>query len=83
MRLHPEEGLADGDETGNVQHPSQIEVLQLQAQFIEEPTQEPVCGISKPTLMEGEEGDNLIGPWSLKSFPRRRSPPMRHLLRRE
>ena len=27
--LHPEESLIDGDETGDVQHPSQIEVLQL------------------------------------------------------
>ena len=25
--LHPEEGLVDGDETGNVQHPSRIELL--------------------------------------------------------
>ena len=29
MQLHPEEGLADGDETDDVQHLSRIEVLQL------------------------------------------------------
>jgi len=29
VRLYPEEDLTNGDETGNVQHPSQIEVLQL------------------------------------------------------
>ena len=29
VRLHPEEGLTDGDETSNVQYPSQVEVLQL------------------------------------------------------
>ena len=46
VRLHPEEGLIDGDEAGNVQHPSQIEVLQLQAPIIEEPAQELVCGVS-------------------------------------
>jgi len=27
--LHPEEGLTNGDEAGNVQHPNRIEVLQL------------------------------------------------------
>ena len=69
VQLHPEEGLANGKEIGNMQHPSRIEVLQLQAQLIEEPAQEPVRGISKPTLMEGEEGDNLVGPWSRNSFP--------------
>ena len=69
MRLHPEEGLADGDETSGMQHPSQIEVLQLQTPLIEEPAQEPVRGISKPTLMEGEEGDNLISPRSWNGFP--------------
>ena len=46
VRLHPVEGLVDGDEAGNVQHPSRIEVLQLQAPLIEEPAQEPVRGIS-------------------------------------
>jgi len=46
MRLHLEEGLVDGDETGNVQHPSRIEVLQLQAPLIEEPMQKPVCRVS-------------------------------------
>ena len=29
VRLHPEEGLVDGDEAGDVQHPSRVEVLQL------------------------------------------------------
>ena len=29
VRLHPEEGLADGDKAGDVQHPRRIEVLQL------------------------------------------------------
>ena len=46
MWLHPEEGLADGDEAGDVQHPSRIEVLQLQALLIEEPAQEPMRGVS-------------------------------------
>jgi len=46
VRLHPEESLADGDEAGNVQHPSQIKVLQLQTPLIEEPTQEPVRRVS-------------------------------------
>ena len=36
VRLHPEEGLADSDEAGDVQHPSRIKVLQLQAPLIEE-----------------------------------------------
>ena len=45
MRLHPEEGLADGDETSDVQHPRRVEVLQLQAPLVEEPAQEPVRGI--------------------------------------
>ena len=46
MRLHPEEGLTDGDEAGNVQHPSWIEVRQLQAPLVEDPTQEPMRGMS-------------------------------------
>ena len=46
VRLHPKEGLANDYETGNVQHPSRIEVLQLQAPLIEEPVQEPMHGIS-------------------------------------
>ena len=29
MRLHPEEGLTDGDEASDVQHPIGVEVLQL------------------------------------------------------
>ena len=29
VRLHPEEGLADGDEANNTQHPSRIKALQL------------------------------------------------------
>jgi len=37
LRLHPKEGLTDGGETSDVQHPSRIEVLQLQAPLIEEP----------------------------------------------
>ena len=37
VRLHPKEGLADGDEAGNVQHPNWIEVLLLLAPLIEEP----------------------------------------------
>jgi len=80
MRLHLEEGLADSDEAGDVQHPSWVEVLQLQAPLIEESAQKPVHGISKPMLMEGEEGDNLAGPRMQKILPRG-SPPVRHLLR--
>ena len=63
MRLHLDEGLVDGDEAGDVQYPSQVEVLQLQASLVEEPAQEPVYEISKSALVEGEEGDNLVGPW--------------------
>ena len=37
VRLHPEESLVDGDETGDVQHPRRIKVLQLQTPLIEEP----------------------------------------------
>ena len=69
MWLHPEEGLADGDEVGNVQHPSRVEVLQLQAPLVEEPTQEPVRGIPKPALMEGEEGYDLIGMGVQNNLP--------------
>jgi len=29
VQLHPEEGLTDSDEASDVQHPSQVEVLQL------------------------------------------------------
>ena len=79
MRLHPEEGLVDGEKTGDVQHPSRIEVLQLQAPLIEEPAQEPMRGVSKPALVEGEEGDDLAGPRTQKILPRR-SPLVRHLL---
>ena len=46
MWLHLEEDLANGDEAGNMQHPSRIEVLQLQAPLIEEPMQELVRKIS-------------------------------------
>ena len=35
--LHPEEGLTDGDETSDMQHPRWIEVLQLQIPLIKEP----------------------------------------------
>ena len=35
--LHPEEGLIDGDEASDVQHPSRVEVLQLQAPLVKEP----------------------------------------------
>ena len=83
VRLHPKEGLTDSDEASDVQHPNRIEVLQLQAPLVEKPTQELVREISKPALVEGEEGDNLIGPRSRNSLPRRRSPPVRHLLRWE
>ena len=60
MRPHPKEGLIDGDEASDVQYPSRVEVLQLQAPLIEGPTQEPVRGIPEPALVEGEEGDNLV-----------------------
>ena len=46
MRLHPEEGLVDGDETSDMQHPRWIEVLQLQIPLIKEPAQELVRGVS-------------------------------------
>ena len=46
MRLHPKEGLAHGDEAGDMQHPSRIEVLQLQAPLIEEHMQEPMHRVS-------------------------------------
>ena len=46
MQLHPEESLADGDETSNVQHPHRIEVLQLQIPLIKEPAQELVRVVS-------------------------------------
>ena len=46
MWLHPEESLADGDETSDMQHPRRIEVLQLQISLIKDPTQEPVRGVS-------------------------------------
>ena len=69
MRLHPEEGLVDGYKTSNVQHPSRIEVLQLQAPLVEEPAQELMRGISQPTLVEGKEGDNLAGPKSQNGLP--------------
>ena len=62
MWLHPKEGLADYDEAGDVQYPSQVEVLQLEATLVKEPAQEPVRGIPEPVLMEGEEGDDLIDP---------------------
>ena len=64
MRLHLEEGLVDGDKAGDMQHPSRVEVLQLQTPLVEEPMQKPLCGIPKSALMEGEEGDNLTGPRS-------------------
>jgi len=37
VRLQPEESLTDGDKAGNVQHPRQIKVLQLQTPLVEEP----------------------------------------------
>ena len=46
MRLHPEESLADVDETNDVQHPRRIEMLQVQTLLVEEPTQEPMHGVS-------------------------------------
>ena len=46
MRLHPEESLADGDKTSDVQHRRWIEMLQLQTPLIEEPMQELVRGVS-------------------------------------
>ena len=79
MWLHPEDGLADSDEAGDVQHPNRVEVLQLQAPLIEEPGQEPVRGISEPALMEGKEEDDLIGLGLRNNLPHHRSPPMRHL----
>ena len=81
MWLHPKEGLIDGDEASDVQYPSRVEVLQLQAPLIEEPGQEPVRGISEPALMEGKEEDDLIGLGLRNNFPWCRSPPMCHLLR--
>ena len=83
MRLHPEEGPADGDKAGDVQHPNRVEVLQLQAPLIEEPTQEPMRGIPEPVLVEGKEGDDLIELGLRNNFPQHRSPPMHHLLRWE
>ena len=83
MRLHPEEGFAHSDKANDMQHPSQIEVLQLQTPLVEEPTQEPVHGIPGPTLVEGEEGDDLVGLGLQNNFPQLRSPPIHHLLRRE
>ena len=64
MRLHPKEGLIDGDKVGDVQHPSWVEMLQLQAPLVEETAQKLMCGVPKPALMECEEGDDLIGPRS-------------------
>ena len=61
VQLHPEEGLIDSDEPGDVQYPSRVEVLQLQAPLIEEAAQGPVHGIPEPMLMEGKEGDDLVG----------------------
>ena len=83
MWLHLEEGLIDSDEASDVQYPSWVEVLQLQAPLIEEPTQEPVCGIPEPALMEGKEGDGLISLGLQNNLSWCRSPPMRHLLRWE
>jgi len=36
VRLYPKEGLTHGNKAGDMQHPSRIEVLQLQAPLIEE-----------------------------------------------
>ena len=36
-------------------------MLQLQAPLVEEPAQEPVRGVPEPMLMEGKEGDDLVG----------------------
>ena len=60
MRLHPEEGLANGDEASDVQHPSWVEMLQLQAPLVEETMQKPILGVPKPALMECEDGDDLV-----------------------
>ena len=46
VRLHPEEGLAHGDKTSDMQHPTRIEVMHLQSPLFEEPAQEPVHGVS-------------------------------------
>ena len=81
--LHPKEGLADGAKAGDVQYPSRVEVLQLQAPLVEGPAQEPVRGIPESAFVEDEEGDNLISLGLQNNFPQRRSPPMRHLLRQE
>ena len=83
VRLHLEEGLINGDKASEVQYSSWVEVLQLQAPLIEEPTQEPVHGIPEPALKEGKEGDDLIGLGLWNDHPRRKSPPMRDLLRWE
>ena len=69
MWLHPEDGLADSDEAKDVQYPSRVEVLQLQAPLIEEPAQEPVHGIPEPVLVEGEEGDDLNSLRLRNNFP--------------
>ena len=69
MRLHLEEGHTDGDEAGDVQHPSRVEVLQVQTPIVEETTQKPVRGIPEPMLVEGKEGDNLIGLGLRNNFP--------------
>ena len=53
MQLHPKEGLVDSNKVGDVQRPRQIKVLQLQTPLVEEPTQEPVRGVSSSALMEG------------------------------
>ena len=80
MRLHPEEGLIDSDEASNVQHPSRVEVLQLQAPLVEEPMQKPVRGVLEPTLMEGKEGDDIIVLGLQNNLPQHGIPPVHHLL---
>jgi len=64
MWLHLEEGLANGDEVSDVQHPSWVEMLQLQAPLVEETAKKPMRGVPEPVFVECVEGDDLIGPGS-------------------
>ena len=80
MQLHPEEGLTDGVEAGDVHHPGWVEMLQLQAPLVEETGQKPMRGVPEPTLMECKQGDDLVGPGSRNNLSQRGSPPVLHLL---
>ena len=80
MRLHPEEGSIDGDEADDVQHPSWVEMLQLQAPLIEETAQKLMRGVPEPALVECEEEDDLIGPGSWNNLPWHGIPLVHHLL---